>query len=131
VWTGTLGVLELPVNTSSRVELYLIHKEGKKYIPVPAYFWKVNVLFFSLKTFMKKRLTSKKGYFILYKIRFSRLESHEQNCLIVTNSHPSRRGSGTVPFIPFYIAVVKPFSQFLWPDRTTLDFLVYKSGAYR
>jgi len=49
VWTGTLGVLELPVNTSSRVELYLIHKEGKKYIPVPAYFWKVNSNFFPKK----------------------------------------------------------------------------------
>ena len=40
MWTGTLGVLELPVN-SSRVELYLVEKDGNKYIPVPAYFWKV------------------------------------------------------------------------------------------
>lgn len=40
IWTGTLGLLQLPSN-GSQVEVYLTENQGKKYIPVPAYFWKV------------------------------------------------------------------------------------------
>jgi hypothetical protein len=118
VWTGTLGVLELPVNTSSRVELYLIHKEEKKYIPVPAYFWKVNLHFFPLKAYIKKAYFFKKGYFIIYPgryiiIRFSRLKTREQNCLVLVLIPilPGVYRSGNI-YSVFYISIVKPFSKF-------------------